>query len=111
MIRVPPEIASGHPGRSRANVGGPAARPSRGLTPGVAGEEEGGVLARLRFVVVIALLPAALVLAAPGARAAVPGWAPAATATVHPGTQTYTQSSQCTANFVYLDGVHVYLGQ
>jgi hypothetical protein len=68
--------------------------------------------ARLRWSAVIALVPALLALSAPGAQAAVPpGWAPAATATVHPGTQTYTQSSQCTANFVYVDGVNVYLGQ
>jgi hypothetical protein len=59
-----------------------------------------------------ALVPALLALATSGAQAAVPpGWAPAATAAVHPGTQTYTQSSQCTANFVYVDGAGVYLGQ
>jgi hypothetical protein len=33
--------------------------------------------------------------------AAPPSWAPAATATVHPGVQTYTEGAQCTANFVY----------
>ena len=38
-------------------------------------------------------------------------WAPAATATVHPGVQTYTDGAQCTANFVYTDGASVYLGQ
>jgi hypothetical protein len=38
-------------------------------------------------------------------------WAPAATATVHPGVMTYTGGSQCTANFVYTDGVDVFLGQ
>src|SRR6476469_6165971 len=38
-------------------------------------------------------------------------WAPAATATVHPGVQTYTDGAQCTANFVYTDGTSVYLGQ
>jgi hypothetical protein len=38
-------------------------------------------------------------------------WAPAATATVHPGVQTYTGGAQCTANFVYTDGTSVYLGQ
>ena len=43
-------------------------------------------------------------------RAAV-AWAPAATATVHPGVQTYTAGAQCTANFVYTDGASVYLGQ
>jgi hypothetical protein len=67
---------------------------------------------RLRLTAVIALVPALLALASPGAQAAVPpGWAPASTAAIHPGTQTYTQSSQCTANFVYVDGAGVYLGQ
>ncbi len=68
--------------------------------------------ARLRMPVLIVLVPTLLALASPPAQAAVPpGWAPAATAAIHPGTQTYTQSSQCTANFVYVDGAHVYLGQ
>jgi hypothetical protein len=38
-------------------------------------------------------------------------WAPAATASVHPGVDTYTAGAQCTANFVYTDGTSVYLGQ
>ncbi len=42
---------------------------------------------------------------------AVPTWAPAATATVHPGVQTFTAGAQCTANFVFADGATVYLGQ
>jgi hypothetical protein len=42
---------------------------------------------------------------------AVPTWAPAATATVHPGVQTFTAGAQCTANFVFTDGATVYLGQ
>lgn len=55
-------------------------------------------------------------------RAATIAWAPAATATVHPGVMTFTSSkygtgffsqgsSQCTANFVFTDGTTVYLGQ
>ena len=44
--------------------------------------------------------------------AGVAAWAPAATATVHPGVQTYTEGSgQCTANFVFTDGVSTYIGQ
>lgn len=31
-------------------------------------------------------------------------WAPAATASIHPGVQMYTEGAQCTANFVYTDG-------
>jgi hypothetical protein len=39
-------------------------------------------------------------------------WAPAATATVHPGVMTYTDGAQCTANFVYTDSAGaVYIGQ
>ena len=39
-------------------------------------------------------------------------WAPAASAKIHPGVQTYTGGSQCTANFVYTDGAgNVYVGQ
>jgi hypothetical protein len=38
-------------------------------------------------------------------------WAPAGSATVHPGIQTITQGAQCTANFVYSDGANTYLGQ
>jgi hypothetical protein len=32
------------------------------------------------------------------------GYAPAATAEIHPGTMMYTDGAQCTANFVYTDG-------
>jgi hypothetical protein len=46
-----------------------------------------------------------------GAAVAAPTWAPAATATIHPGVQTFTAGAQCTANFVYTDGTDVYLGQ
>jgi hypothetical protein len=38
-------------------------------------------------------------------------WAPASSATVHPGIQTFTAGAQCTANFVYTDGANTYLGQ
>jgi hypothetical protein len=55
--------------------------------------------------------PAEAALRVPGVRVAGVAWAPAATATVHPGVQTYTEGSQCTANFVYTDGVSTYLGQ
>src|SRR5882762_670028 len=48
--------------------------------------------------------------ASPPAGAA-PTWAPAATATIHPGVQTFTSGAQCTANFIYTDGTTVYIGQ
>lgn len=39
-------------------------------------------------------------------------WAPAASATITPGVQTYTDGGQCTANFVFTDGSgKVYIGQ
>ncbi len=39
-----------------------------------------------------------------------PTWAPAATATIHPGVQMVTSGAQCTANFVFYDGSAVYIG-
>jgi hypothetical protein len=38
-------------------------------------------------------------------------WAPAGSATIHPGVQTFTEGAQCTANFIYQDGGGVYIGQ
>src|SRR3954453_14504904 len=39
-------------------------------------------------------------------------WAPAATATIHPGVQLFTDGAQCTANFVYTDAAGAeYIGQ
>jgi hypothetical protein len=40
-----------------------------------------------------------------------PTWAPAATAAIHPGVQTTTETGQCTANFVFFDATDVYIGQ
>lgn len=37
-------------------------------------------------------------------------WAPAATATVHPGVQMFTDGAQCTANFIYTDASSTYIG-
>jgi hypothetical protein len=58
-----------------------------------------------------AIAALALSLGAGPEAAAAPTWAPAATATVHPGVQTFTAGAQCTANFVFTDGATVYLGQ
>jgi hypothetical protein len=38
-------------------------------------------------------------------------WAPASSATVHPGVMTFTEGAQCTANFIYQDASNVYIGQ
>src|SRR3954454_22104133 len=59
----------------------------------------------LAGLVVVALAASAL---APSLASA---WAPASTATVHPGVQTFTSGAQCTSNFVFSDGTNVYLGQ
>lgn len=55
----------------------------------------------------------ATAVAAPGKKSQrSPSFAPASTATVKPGVQTFTSGSQCTANFVFQDGAgSVYLGQ
>ena len=68
----------------------------------------------VKFVVGVAFLgPMALVptgLVASQAASA-PTWAPAATAAVHPGVQTFTNGAQCTANFIYTDATATYIGQ
>jgi hypothetical protein len=38
-------------------------------------------------------------------------WAPASSATVHPGVQVFTEGAQCTSNFIFQDASNVYLGQ
>lgn len=43
--------------------------------------------------------------------AAASAWAPASSATIHPGVQVFTNGAQCTSNFVFSDGSNVYLGQ
>lgn len=57
----------------------------------------------------IAALAALSGVTAPSATAA--AWAPAATATIRPGVQTYTEGAQCTANFVFTSGTDVFIGQ
>jgi hypothetical protein len=57
-------------------------------------------------------LTAALTLAAAAAVPTVAGaWAPAGSATIHPGVQTVTEGAQCTANFIFQDAAGVYIGQ
>jgi hypothetical protein len=50
-------------------------------------------------------------LVAAGPASAAPTWAPAASATVHPGVMTYTDGGQCTANFIFFDAADIYIGQ
>jgi hypothetical protein len=59
--------------------------------------------------ILIPLLVALLAMAVPPSPAI--AWAPIGQATVHPGTQVFTEGAQCTANFVYQDAAGVYLGQ
>src|SRR3954470_13427821 len=57
----------------------------------------------LRAVFVVVLLVLAGGAVAPSGATADPPWAPAATASIHPGTMMYTDGAQCTANFVFSD--------
>jgi len=63
-----------------------------------------------RLLMATALAIAACALVA-GPAVAAPSWAPAASAAIHPGVQTFTAGAQCTANFVFYDASNVYLGQ
>src|SRR3712207_3498007 len=65
---------------------------------------------RKPHLIVMAALAAVLATAAPAAAA--PTWAPASSASIHPGAQTVSDSGQCTSNFVIFDASNtVYLGQ
>jgi hypothetical protein len=58
-----------------------------------------------------AALSAATITATAGTSSAAPSWAPADSATIHPGVQMYTEGAQCTANFVFTDGAgNTYVG-
>jgi hypothetical protein len=62
-----------------------------------------------RLAVLVCVLAVAAV--APAAASAAPTWAPASSATIHPGVQTFTEGGQCTANFVFYDATDIYIGQ
>ncbi|HEY4396337.1 MAG TPA: serine protease [Acidimicrobiia bacterium] len=71
------------------------------------------LLARV-FAAAVTCATVALPLVAADAPSAVaaPTWAPASTAPIHPGVQTFTAGAQCTANFVFFDASNtVYIGQ
>ena len=66
----------------------------------------------MRFRIIAVTAIASLSLSGTGSAAAERvTWAPADVATVHPGVQTFTDGAQCTANFVFTDGVDVFIGQ
>ncbi len=63
-----------------------------------------------RAAAVVAAIASTFVLAA--SASAAPTWAPASSATIHPGVQVFTNGAQCTSNFVFFDASNnVYLGQ
>jgi hypothetical protein len=67
---------------------------------------------RFRTLAVASAVASTCLLASAGAAIAEPAWAPAGSATVHPGVQTLTNGAQCTSNFVFYDGSNnVYIGQ
>jgi hypothetical protein len=61
--------------------------------------------------VIASFVLASLVVVSTPSTGAAPAWAPAATATIHPGVQTLTAGAQCTANFIFSDASNVYIGQ
>lgn len=65
-----------------------------------------------RLILSLALMVSAVPLGAlPSPASAAPRWAPASSALIHPGVQMFTHGAQCTANFIFTNGVHVYVGQ
>jgi hypothetical protein len=64
-------------------------------------------LLRVKPVIALSLAIAAFALLPSAASA----WAPAGTAMVHPGVQTFTEGAQCTSNFVFEEGSTVFIGQ
>ncbi len=63
---------------------------------------------RSKIAMLVAGLALSIALIVPAGSAA---WAPAKTATIHPGVQTFTEGAQCTSNFVFQEGSSAYLGQ
>lgn len=63
---------------------------------------------RSKIFVLAAALAFAIASIAPAGSSA---WAPANSATIHPGVQVFTEGAQCTSNFVFQEGASVYLGQ
>jgi hypothetical protein len=67
---------------------------------------------KTRKLVAAAAVAVGCLSATTGSAIAEPAWAPAASATVHPGVQTFTEGAQCTSNFVFYDGSNTaYIGQ
>jgi hypothetical protein len=66
----------------------------------------------MRRVITAFAVAAATALVAAAPAAAEPTWAPADSAAVHPGVQTFTAGGQCTSNFVFFNAANdVFIGQ
>ena len=67
---------------------------------------------RLRAICTVVALTSAVLGASPSAQAKPKEreWAPAESATIHPGVKVFIGGGQCTANFVFADKAHVYVG-
>src|SRR6266508_3346618 len=70
--------------------------------------EQGASMHRKAMTAAVATAAIAVLAIAPSAASA---WAPASSATIHPGVQVFTAGAQCTSNFVFQDASNVYLGQ
>src|SRR5439155_6495257 len=92
------------------------ARRSRAKTRARLGRQTRSRVMKLSQLLRRSLLAAALVVPLAGGipsapAGAGPTWAQAASASIHPGVQLFTDGAQCTANFIYTDGTTVYIGQ
>lgn len=65
---------------------------------------------RLGTAAAITLAALTMTLGPTPAASSAPVWAPAATATIHPGVMMFTDGAQCTANFVFTQGTDVLIG-
>jgi hypothetical protein len=67
---------------------------------------------QLRRLIAAVAMVASVALAGAAPSFAEPAWAPADSATIRPGNQTFTDGAQCTSNFVFYDAANtVYIGQ
>src|SRR5437763_5685969 len=82
-------------------LGGPAGPRRSGLEREVS-------MHRSTLALCVAVVVVALGMLVPSIASA---WAPAGSAAIHPGVDTFTDGAQCTSNFVFSDGANVYLGQ
>src|SRR3954470_10715580 len=78
------------------------------MNAGVLVSPRAGQAKDMRTRILVTLFALCALAAAPSAASA---WAPAGSAAVHPGVQTYTDGAQCTANFVMTRGTDTFIGQ